>query len=61
IALVGFDDLPLTTQTVPQITTIRQDIARGAQIMVDSLMQRIAGTDSPSEIMQPQLVVRESA
>lgn len=61
IAIVGFDDLPLTTQTVPQITTIRQDIARGAQTMVDSLMRRIAGEDSPSEIMQPQLVVRESA
>lgn len=61
IALVGFDDLPLTTQTVPQITTIRQDIARGAQIMVDRLMQRIAGEATPSEIMQPELIVRESA
>lgn len=61
LAIVGFDDLPLTTQTVPQITTIRQDIARGAQIMVDSLMQRIGGDDVPSTIMQPRLVVRESA
>lgn len=61
IALVGFDDLPLATQTVPQLTTVRQDIAGGAQRMVESLMQRIAGKDVPSAIMEPTLVVRESA
>ena len=61
IAIVGFDDLPLATQTVPQLTTIRQDIAGGAQIMVESLLGRIAGRDVPSTVMVPELVVRESA
>lgn len=61
IALVGFDDLPLTTQTVPQITTVHQDIARGAQEMVSRLIKRIAGEDTPSLVMQPRLIVRESA
>ena len=61
IALVGFDDLPLTTQTVPQLTTVHQDIAGGARTMVASLMKRIAGEDVPSTVMAPELVIRESA
>lgn len=61
IALVGFDDLPLATQTVPQLTTVHQDIAAGAQQMVTSLMERIGGEDVGSTIMQPRLMVRESA
>ncbi len=61
IALVGFDDLPLATQTVPQLTTIHQDIAGGARAMVASLMRRIAGEDVPSTVMAPELIVRESA
>lgn len=61
VAITGFDDLPLATQTVPQITTVRQDIAGGAREMVASLMRRIAGEDTPSTVMQPELIARESA
>ena len=61
MALVGFDDLPMAAQTVPQLTTVRQDIAGGAQAMVASLLKRIAGEAAPSTVMEPQLVVRESA
>ena len=61
IAVVGFDDLPLATRTVPQLTTVRQDIATGAKAMVRALMQRMAGTVAPALILQPELVIRESA
>ena len=61
LALVGFDDLPMTAQTVPKLTTIHQDIAGGARAMVTSLLARIAGEDTPSTIMVPRLIVRESA
>lgn len=61
IAVVGFDDLPLATQTVPQLTTVRQDIQTGARAMVTTLMRRIAGEAAPATILQPQLVIRESA
>ena len=61
IAIIGFDDLPLATQTVPQLTTIRQDIAGGARTLVTSLLKRIAGDEVPSTVMIPTLVVRESA
>ena len=61
IAVTGFDDLPLATQTVPQLTTVRQDIEGGAKAMVAALMARIGGAETPSTIMAPRLVVRESA
>ena len=61
IAVVGFDDLPIATSTVPQLTTVRQDIAGGAKAMVGALMQRMAGISAPATIMQPELVIRESA
>ena len=61
VAVVGFDDLPLASQTVPRLTTVRQDIAPGAAAMVDTLFRRMAGADTPSTIMQPTLIVRDSA
>lgn len=61
VAVTGFDDLPIATRMVPQLTTVRQDIAAGARAMVDALRRRIAGEDAPSTIMQPELIQRESA
>ena len=61
IAVVGFDDLPLAERTVPQLTTVRQDVATGAKAMVATLMDRIAGTSTGPTILQPELIVRESA
>ena len=61
IAVVGFDDLPIATSTVPQLTTVRQDIAGGAKAMVGALMQRMAGINAPATILPPELVIRESA
>jgi DNA-binding LacI/PurR family transcriptional regulator len=61
VAVVGYDDLPLAMQTVPQLTTVRQEIAAGARLMVEKLMQRIAGEATSSTVMPPQLIVRASA
>ena len=61
IPVVGFDDLPFAEQTVPRITTIRQDIARGARLMTQALFDRIAGGDAPSVEMEPLLVRRDTA
>jgi len=59
--LVGFDDLPIARQTVPPLTTVRQDIAAGAQGLVDLLLRRLAGEETESLVMPPQLVVRATA
>lgn len=61
IRLVGFDDLPIARQTLPTLTTIRQDIATGAHGLVQLLLRRLAGEDTESLILPPQLVIRQSA
>lgn len=61
IRVVGYDDLPLAAQTVPRLTTIRQDIATGAKAMLDALFARIAGEEAASVQMSPVLVRRDSA
>jgi DNA-binding LacI/PurR family transcriptional regulator len=59
--VVGYDDLPIALQTVPRLTTIRQDFAKGAAHLVDLLLRRIAGEDTDAVIMPPELVVRLSS
>ena len=60
IRLVGFDDLPLAQQAMPPLTTIQQNIAAGARALVDLLLRRLAGEDTESLVMPPQLVARET-
>lgn len=60
ISVVGFDDLPLARQAVPQLTTIRQDIGRGAQAMVERLQALISGKPAESLVMLPEIMVRSS-
>ena len=59
--LVGFDDLPIAAQTMPSLTTIRQDIAAGAHGLVDLLLRRINGEETESLILPPRLMSRETA
>ena len=61
IRLVGFDDLPIARQTVPPLTTIRQDIAAGARGLVDLLLRRLAGETTESLVLPPALIVRATA
>lgn len=61
VQLVGFDDLPLARQTVPPLTTIRQDIAAGARGLVDLLMRRLGGETTESMVLPAELVVRATA
>lgn len=61
LKLVGFDDLPVSSQTAPPLTTVRQDIAAGAKGLVDLLLRRMAGEDTESLILPPRLIIRESA
>ncbi|WP_303168920.1 LacI family DNA-binding transcriptional regulator [Buchananella hordeovulneris] len=42
ISVVGFDDLPLAAQLLPELTTIRQDIAAKANAVVELLGNQIA-------------------
>ena len=61
LRLVGFDDLPISSQTAPPLTTVRQDIAAGAKGLVDLLLRRMAGEDTESLVLPPHMIVRETA
>ena len=61
IAVIGFDDLPMARNTVPQLTTMRQDIAGGALAMVERLQALINGETASSLVMTPACIVRSSA
>lgn len=60
LKIVGFDDLPISSQTVPPLTTVRQDIAAGAKGLVDLLLRRLTGEDTESLVLPPHLIVRGS-
>ena len=61
VRVIGYDDLPIAQQTVPRLTTVRQDFAGGAAHLVDLLFRRIAGAEPESVVMAPELIVRLSA
>ena len=61
LRIVGFDDLPISSQTAPPLTTVRQDIAAGAKGLVELLLRRLAGEDTESLVLPPRLIVRETA
>lgn len=60
VGIVGYDDVTLAAHTSPPLTTIRQDLALGASLMVERLLRRIEGEAAPSAVVVPELVVRGS-
>jgi DNA-binding LacI/PurR family transcriptional regulator len=61
VAVVGFDDISMSAHFNPTLTTMRQDIARGARMLVELLFRRLNGEQTPSATMPAELVVRESS
>jgi DNA-binding LacI/PurR family transcriptional regulator len=61
VAIVGFDDIAMAAHVHPSLTTVRQDLARGAALLVDLLLRRLAGEDTESVALPGELVVRESS
>ncbi len=60
IAVTGYDDVPLAAHTTPPLTTVRQDVTRGAAMMVELLMRKLAGESVEPVVLAPTLVVRGS-
>lgn len=61
VRVIGYDGLSIAELTVPRLSTIRQDLNSGAAHLVDLLLRRIAGEDTGSVIMKPELIVRMSS
>lgn len=60
MAVVGFDDIALAQLSSPSLTTVNQDIAAGARMLVDLLLRRMSGAETQSVQFAPRLIVRAS-
>lgn len=61
IAVVGYDDIELSTYFHPPLSTIRQPIRAAGRALVASLLELIEGRPAPSLQLPTQLMVRESS
>jgi len=61
VAVIGYDDIMLAAHTSPPLTTIRQDLEKGARLLVDMLFRQIDGETCESVQLEPQLIVRASS
>lgn len=61
VAVVGYDDVTLAAHTTPTLTTVKQDLARGAAALCDILFARMRGEPAASVQLAPELVVRASS
>ena len=60
IALMGFDDVAMAQNMSPPLSTVKQDLALAAKVMIDLLFRRMAGEETPSSVSPAKLMVRES-
>lgn len=60
IAVTGFDDDAISELTIPPLTTVRQPVVEIVQKTIDILVKSMFGASCMSEVLQSQLVVRES-
>ncbi|MDE2220862.1 MAG: substrate-binding domain-containing protein [Gammaproteobacteria bacterium] len=60
VAVAGYDDISFAAHANPPLTTVRQDLQRGARMLIDLLFRRMAGEDAPSATMPAELILRES-
>lgn len=62
ISVVGFDDIPEAAHFLPPLTTVRQDFRALGRLSVELLLEGLHGVAvDRSELIAPELVVRESA
>ena len=62
LSIVGFDNMPVSTQITPQLTTIAQDLRQKAALAVDILQRRLQNASAPAEtcVLDVGLVERDS-
>ncbi|NEC64009.1 LacI family DNA-binding transcriptional regulator [Streptomyces sp. SID9727] len=63
IAVVGFDDIPMSEHTEPPLTTVRQPTRQMGETAARMLLSHLGGTPAPETpvVLPTELVVRHSA
>jgi LacI family transcriptional regulator, galactose operon repressor len=60
LALAGFDDPPWFQLLDPPMTTVAQPIKKLGELAVETLLQRVAGAQASSHVLECSLMVRNS-
>lgn len=61
ISIVGFDDSPLSTAVIPELTTVTQNTYELGRLAVERIYQIINGIPAKKNtVLQPELIVRQS-
>lgn len=60
VKVIGYDGLPIGEHMAPPLSTIDQQLRHGAQLLTETLFRRIAGEETVSQQIEPQLIVRGS-
>jgi len=60
VAIVGYDNIGQAEMISPGLTTIDQNIALGGEIMVNALIDKIAGKQVGATLTPTKLVIRGS-
>lgn len=61
VALIGFDDLPMATYSVPPLSSIHESAYELGSLAASSILQLLNGTKPEGQVPPPRLVVRESS
>lgn len=60
VSVVGFDDIPIASYTVPPLSTVQQDTNKAGEILVDKLLKLIKGEDVSTEMIPANVIIRKS-
>lgn len=60
VSVVGYDDIFISQQASPPLTTIRQSVEEIGAAAVSGLLKKISGQEVVSQVFQPKLVQRSS-
>lgn len=60
LSVVGYDDSPVATESVPALTTVRQDVTAKGHLAAGALADLLAGRVAHSRTLPTELVVRDS-
>ena len=60
LSVVGYDDSPVATGSVPALTTVRQDVTAKGHLAAGALADLLAGRAAASRTLATELVIRDS-